>query len=564
MKVISRRDLASYKQRCTFIVGIFFTLYVLVVMRLFIVQVYQHDFFVKQAERQYHFDITSLAPRAPIFDRHGVLLADNLPVLSAFIAPHQCGSQTKLHDFLKTYYPDVYAKVLEFPTKNFFWLERKLTDTQVQSLKERAMKCGVKEIWFLDELRRFYPYAELLPIIGLTDIDNEGIAGIELLCSSILRGEGTVATAQKEGRFSKLYFDHVVKRKGHSGKSVMLTIDAALQFMVYQEVKKVVDHYHAEQGAALILNPDSGEILAMAIYRPGDNQENIQSEQVNIFVTDAYELGSVMKIFAACAALEEGVVQYDEEIDCEGKSTYIKKFLVTNWQSTGKIPFYQILPKSSNVGIAKIAHRLGVRLYDHLQKFGFGRRTGISFPGEVSGFISPPARWSASSLTVLSFGYEIMATLLQLGIATSVIATNGYAVKPHLLMNEIKQRENTNKERLYREKTMQQMKNILALIGERYAIPGYRVMGKTGTARRVKDGVYSDKNHLYTFAGIVEDPACTYRRVIITFMKESEDANLWAAQVAGPLFQRIAERMILAEHHGNWNTYMHHDEKQQE
>jgi len=259
-----------------------------------------------------------------------------------------------------------------------------------------------------------------------------------------------------------------------------------------------------------------------------------------------------MKVFTALAALEEGVVTPDELIDCEGKRAFIDGFRVENWKSLGDElqSFSTILARSNNVGMAKIAKRLGPKLHTHLRRLGFGRATGIRFPGERSGFVNPPHNWSSSSIIVLSFGYELMATILQLGKAFCVLANGGYTVQPSLVSEPAGRLSGATSQlvhrRLYSQKTIDQVKDILELKGwvkDRYAIEGYRIIGKTGTARVVKKGKYSTKHHVYTYGGIVERG--DYKRVVITFINEPAKAHMWATQVTLPLFHSVVEKMIV-------------------
>jgi stage V sporulation protein D (sporulation-specific penicillin-binding protein) len=270
----------------------------------------------------------------------------------------------------------------------------------------------------------------------------------------------------------------------------------------------------------------------------------------NNIVTECYEMGSVMKIFTAIAALEEGVVDYDEIIDCEGKIAYIDGFRLENptilllkilEKNNNKLPFFDVVRYSSNVGIAKIAKRLGKNLYKHLKKIGFGEKTNIQFPGERKGFVNHPDNWSKFSVMAMSFGYETTATLLQLGRAVSIVANDGYSVQPTLIKNS--SLENTKGIRLYEEREITSLNNILSAIGEKYPVSGYGVNGKTGTARLVVNGEYSKKKHTHTFAGFIEKGS--YKRVVITFICEPNQSNIWASQIAAPLFQKVAEKLAI-------------------
>jgi cell division protein FtsI/penicillin-binding protein 2 len=249
------------------------------------------------------------------------------------------------------------------------------------------------------------------------------------------------------------------------------------------------------------------------------------------------------------AAIEDGVVTSDELIDCEGPVAYIDGLRVENVtnvllnalrENHNILSFRDVIKYSCNVGVVKVVRRLGTKFYEHLRRVGFGTKTGIEFPGERAGFVNPPEHWSRSSLMVMSFGYEMTASLLQLGRAFAVIANDGYLVQPRLILAD---RQPVISQRLYKPETITTMKDILEQIGQKYGVKGCRVMGKTGTARCVRDGRYSKTAHNYTFVGIVEKDG--YRRVIVTFIKEPSKAQLWASEVAAPLFHRVAEKMVI-------------------
>lgn len=533
----------NYKVRVILVFLAFMAIYVVLVTRLFLLQIHQKDFFHMLAVQQHQVTLTSNPARGLIFDRSGtVALAFNREVQSAFILPHQLKQSEKTKRFVQANYPDVFARMNENKERHFLWLERHLSPERAAWLK----KNGTDDISLINEQKRFYPFESLAQLIGFTDIDNKGIAGIELGFDKTLQGVATQITIQRDARSGNHYFERAVDQEGSQGESLTLSIDSNLQFLAFEELKKTVDEYQAKLGSVMVMNPDTGEVLAIATYPTFDpNQKALPSLEVtkNNVVCECYELGSVIKAFSALAALEEGVVTLDEEIDCEGKVTSIDRFRVENWKSVGVLPFRDVMRMSSNVGTAKVAKRVGKKLYDHFCRVGFGKKTGIEFPGERDGFVNHPKNWSKPSIIVLSFGYETMISLVQLAQAFCLIANGGYLVRPTLLKKSKQDFE--KRERLYQESTINQIQEILESIGTRYDVPGYRVMGKTGSARCAEGKGYSLKRGIYTFAGIVEKG--NYRRVIITFVKEPEKHARWASEVAAPLFQRVAERMVLVD-----------------
>lgn len=546
----------DYRIRVFIVFALYTLLFTIILIRLFLVQIYQKNFFKVLAQQQYELEITLNPPRAALYDANGRELVFNRELMSVFVVPHQLVEKEKTLTFLKHSYPDVYKRVIQSPEKQFVWVDRKLSPDKY----ERLVKLDLHDLHFIGESQRFYPLVGAAQLLGYTDIDNNGVAGVELGCTQLLSGRPKSVKFQKDARSGLYYFDKLVQVQGEKGASVSLTIESCLQERVFYELRKTVQDLKAINGSALVVDPSSGRVLAMATYPSFDpNKKGIVDLEAmkNNTVCECYEPGSVMKAFCAMAAFEDGTVGFDELIDCEGRYGYIDGVKIENPTLTllrilaernNILPFCDVLRYSSNVGIAKVAKRLNSRLYFHLRRLGFGSKTGIEFPGERSGFVNPPEHWTKPSLIVLSFGYEIMVTLSQMTKAFSVIANGGYDMKLRLLNSDL---DSTNKARhkLYSDKTIEYMKTIMQSVCEKHQIPEFRIMGKTGTARCVKDGKYSNKHHTFTFGGIVEKG--DYKRVIVTFIKEPEKASLWASEVALPLFHRIAESMIVYDklHH---------------
>ena len=472
--------------------------------------------------------------RGQIFDRTGAAIACNFARNSAFVLPHQLKNENETHAYLKKHFP----KALEALTKNlkrkFVWLERGLSTARYEELVATAPK----DVHFIEEESRLYPYPALAPLLGKTDVDNNGIAGLELIFHDHLHGTPTLCTLEKDGRAAGHYFNKEVTLSGLPGHRLELSVDHQLQYLAAAEVEDFVKKFKAKGGGAIIMDPDTGEILSM-VTCPWTNESG--DEIKNIAVTEAYELGSVIKIFSTLAALSEQVVTLDEEIDNEGKGTTFGSFKVENWKDLGGLmPFREAIQHSSNVAIAKVTQRLGKDLYyHHLKRLGFGEKTGIEFPGERVGTLAHPSKWSKYSIISMSYGYEVAATLVQLARALSIIANGGYDVRPKLHMANGPQ----HGQRVYRTQVIDQVKEILESIGSKFGPAGIRSMGKTGTARVADKGGYSDSRHLYTFGGIVEHG--DWRRVIVTFVKEPKRSKLWASQVAAPLFGNIAQRLAV-------------------
>lgn len=522
-------------------------LYALIGINLYVIQIKQHEFYKKIAEQQYHVTITQTPLRGPIFDRTGRnYLAMNKDYIAAFILPTQLADKKRTLAFLQQHFPDIIKRFAHNKDKHFMFIKRRLSPEEITIINEEKNP----DIFLLSEPGRYYPLASASPIVGLTSIDNKGLLGIELLYNQTLAGKPTTCHLEKDARSGYYYFKKETTIQGDIGHPLQLTIDADLQFLVQEAVQQTVDTFNAKEATVIIMNPKNGEIISMLSY-PYFDPNNAHTANGNNFknkvITDAYELGSVMKVCAALAALEEGVVTADELIDCKNsRTTQIDGRTINTVQPHGTIPFTNVIALSNNIGIAIVAKRLDTKLYNHYKQLGFGRKTGIKFPGENAGFLNPPENWSKQSIISLSYGYEVATTLLQLACAFSTIAT-GYRVTP-ILCPALEDKAAQKGEKLYSDEARNIIKEILektTLYGtaRRAAIKGYRVMSKTGTANMLIDGKYSPEKNIYSCAGIVEKD--DYQRVIITCVKEAQQKRVYASTVAVPLFESVAERMLI-------------------
>ena len=537
----------SCKLRTFFIFVCFLFIYVVILFNLYLIQILNADYFANLAHKQYNITITTQPPRAIIYDRHKNPVAVNKESLSAFILPHKIEDPKNLKYFLNKNFPSALERLNNHKNKFFMYVKRKLTPEQLQLIDMN----NISDIKILTEPSRFYPIDSMGTIIGVTDIDNKGLFGIERELNKQLAGSSTTMTLEKDARSGHFYFKKETTIAGKDSQPVTLTIDSKLQFLANEELKDVISKFEAKEGAVIIINPDNGHILAMTNYPHFNPNEttNLDLELTkNCALTNSYEFGSVMKVFVALAALDEGVVTPDELIDCENvKQTKVDGMSFTTLFSAGLIPFSEVVEKSNNIGMVKVAKRLGPKLYDHYLRMGFGKKTGLGLGGEVNGFINHPTKWSKRSIISLSFGYEITATLLQLARAFGIIANNGYEVTPQLILKE-NDTTKTYPKRLYDEKVIDQIKAIMQNTvtkgtAKKAAIKGYKIMGKTGTANLVIDGTYNTSKNIYSFVGIIEKD--NYKRVIATYVKESPQKGLYSSLIVVPLFEQIAEKLLI-------------------
>lgn len=537
-----------HKSRSIIVFCFFCILYAILALNLFIIQIHHHAFYEQLGQKQYTTGITIPPPRAPIYDRSGVLpLAMNRESLSAFVLPKKIGSPEALESFLKRYFPQALERLHVSRDHYFMYIARKLSHEQLQLIQENALA----DIQLLNEPNRFYPIPCAGHILGMTDVDNKGLFGLELLFDEQLAGTPTSYSLEKDARSGHFYFKKQTMKEGKDGTPLCTTLDGTLQFLAYEELKTTIEQFHAKEGSVIVMDPTTGEIIAMATFPdfdPNKTKDVCIENTKNRIITEEFELGSVIKPFGVLAALEEGVVTVDELIDCQNTITaYIDKRRVNTVPSSvaGIIPFSEVIEKSNNIGMAKVVHRLSTKLYDHYVRIGFGKKTGIQFPGERAGFVNHPHNWSKQSLLSLSYGYEITATLLQLACAFCMIANDGYVITPTLLKGNLHTRSS---QPLYSAKTIATLKKILedtVLQGtaKKAHVKGYKVMSKTGTANLLVNGQYDRTRNIYTCAGIVQKGS--YQRVIVTFVKECPQKNMYASSVAAPLFERVAEKTLI-------------------
>lgn len=533
--------------RIIFIFFIFALLSLIAGVTLFHLQIRQHHFFIDLAQRQYTLKIVSTPERGIIYDKNNTLLSSNKEGVAAFIIPRTLQQPTEVLAFLSEHFPQAVARYEKNKDSYFCYVKRGLSEYEEQLIKNSHLS----DIQLLKEPRRIYHVPESLTITGITNRDNEGLFGLEWLYNKELTGTPSEYTLEKDAHSH--YFSSTKKEltEGTVATSLHTTLDAQLQRIAQEELTKKAEEFHAQEGGLLIMDPQTGEILAAATYPHFElnalTELDMRTTKNNCF-TQCYEFGSVCKAFTALAALEEKIVTPDEIIDCHNtKLAYFKKRKITTVTPQGKVTFEEVIQHSNNIGIAKVAFRLQERLYDYLKKLGFGQKTGVHFPGQQYGFINPPNNWSAHSIISLSYGYEMSATLSQIVRAFAVFANNGRLVTPHI----IKQKTCPLYPQVASDETIQIMRTILQKTSSkgtgRYGnIPGYTVLAKTGTANFLVNGKYDPDKKIYCFAVIIEHGE--YKRVIGCYLKDTSHKRSYASTIVAPLCRTVMEKMIIHEH----------------
>jgi len=542
------------------VTGVFVMAFVLMAGRAFQLQVLQGDDFKERAERQ-HQRVVPLSPqRGTIYDRNGEEMAVSIEVDSIYANPQ------KIEDAPGT--AKALAVALDLPLdkvrrklqsgNSFQWLKRRVTPREGDAVRKLEL-AGVQTV---KEHRRFYPNSAIgAQLVGFTGLDPEGLEGLELEYDTLLLGQsGYLVTGRDAlGRGMGVGDDSV--REGVHGNSLHLTIDRNLQYLVEKELAAGVKAAGARAGMAVLLDPHSGQVLAMASqpdYNPNAIGDYRPSQWRNRAICDTYEPGSTFKLFVLAAALEEGVVDRKDKIYCENGSFRVGGRYIHDHKKYGQLTVEEVLKYSSNIGVSKISKKLERELfYRYIRDFGFGDTLGIDLPGEVGGTVHSPDRWFEVDLAAISFGQGLTVTTLQMANAVSAIANGGYLMQPYVVDKVlagdgriVAQNHPQLLRQVISEKTSGVMREMMAEVvdeggtGTRARVPGFRVAGKTGTAQKVDPvtGGYSVDKRVASFVGFVpaEDP-----KLVLAITVDEPQGVQYGGIVAAPIFSRIASQALI-------------------
>ena len=511
-------------------------------------QVKQHDSLVARATRQQQAAINLSPMRGVIYDRNGNELARSVAVKSLYASPGDitdpAGMADKLSDLLDIDRDDLYKRLVS--GRAAVAVKRKLDDKEVAGIEKLALP-GLR---FIDEMKRFYVSgANASHILGFVDIDERGVGGIELSYDKAIRGQGGRLLLDVDA-LNKSY-DHSVEDPV-PGANVALTIDLVIQSHVEKALAAAVRSTRARGGQIVVIRPATGEILALANYPTFDPNKMSGSTEIqrrNRAVETAFEPGSIFKLVTYSAALEEKLIRPNTLIDCGGGQIRVADRVIHD-HPYGLLTAAQALAKSSNVAAIKIGMKLGnERLASYIERFGFGRRTGIELPGESRGLFQPASEWGPTTIGSIPMGHEIGVTAVQAAAAYACIANGGEWVKPHLVervtspAGEILEEHHPEKRQVVSEATATTLKAMLEGVvvqgtGKAARMGGYSAAGKTGTAQKIDEasGRYSQTRYVASFAGFapVENPevAC------VVSIDEPVGAHLGGA-VSAPVFARV-------------------------
>ena len=526
-----------------------------IVVRLVQLQVLDRPKYELQAARQSERTINLDPRRGPIVDRHGRDLAVSVDVESIYAVPTDIEDPVRAAARLAGPLGlDAAARrtlVAQLQkTRAFVWVRRKVDASMAQAVRDLQLE----GIGFVTENRRYYPQKELASqVIGYVGLDNTGMSGIEYAFEDEIKGRAAKMVIRTDARRRPL--GHIDK-PSTDGHTVVLTLDETIQHAAERELERAVSETGSIGGMAIVMEPHTGEILALA-HRPTFNPNRFQaypsSRWRNRAVADSWEPGSIFKIFTAAAALSERVVDPEETIDCGHGFVEIAGQRINDHNVFDQLRFKDVMAKSSDVGMVRVAQRLGRENFNrYMRSFGFGVPTGVDLPGEATGLLRPTQKWSALSLASLSFGQEIGVTAMQLASAVSAVANGGVLMRPAIVRhvedregNIVRQARPEIVRRVLEPDTVTAMTAILEGVvehgtGVKAAVPGYVVAGKTGTAQKVDpNGRYSMIDHIASFVGFV--PARRPAIVVLVSLDTPRGPRNQGGDVAAPLFARIAE-----------------------
>jgi cell division protein FtsI (penicillin-binding protein 3) len=502
----------------------------------------------RMASNQHRQTIDVQPHRGTIYDRRGLELAIGSPAITVYANPRQirdpravavAAGQTLGLD------PDKLYPLLADRSHGFVYVERQADADKAQALQRR----NIVGLGFYPEEKRIYPQQRVgSSVVGYAGVDNKGLSGLELALDRVLTGRRGEKTIVKDpfGRTLEV----VGSKPGSDGQNVYLTIDHTIQGQVERILRATQERWQARSASAVVMDPRTGAILALAV-EPGFNANrspNVSDDRKrNRAVTDTYEPGSTLKIVTISAALESGLVKPTTRYRLPPTIQVAdRKIHDAEPRGTVTLNVEQILSLSSNVGVVTIAEALGKeRIARWIKRFGFGRRTGIEYPGESKGIVLPPNKWSGSTIGNVPIGQGIAVTALQMIAAYSAIANEGVWVEPHLV-----ERVGNGapvqpaRRRIMSVGTAQAVRHMLRQVveegtGTTAQVPGYRIAGKTGTAAKPDErGGYSSYKYVASFVGFV--PVKNPRVVILVTVDEPKGA-IWGGVVAAPAFSEIAK-----------------------
>ncbi len=533
----------------------------IIVARLFQLQVVDHVQLKTKTIEQNQDKKDIIPKRGTIFDRNMTILARSIPGYSVFLDPLEGQSSSEQWSLAKKV-----ANILELSSDKlnvikgqiekqapFIWIARKIQEDRAN----RIMKMNLNGVYLLEENKRFYPQGKRAAhVLGRVNIDEEGISGIEYKYNEVLHGKEGEGLILRDAKRRRYHFETL--SAPIDGKDLVLTLDETIQYIAEQALQQAVVQTRAQWGTVIVSEPHTGDILALANYPTYDLNHTPDLRtglDRNKAIHHTFDPGSTFKIVTFSAAIENNSVHFTETFDCsKGYFVYAGNTFMDH-ERMGILSFPQVFIHSSNVGTINIGLRIGEKnLFRAIELFGFGQRTGVDLPAEEQGLLNPLNRWTKISVASHSIGYEISVTPLQMLQALNIIANRGIKVPPRILKNirdsgiEIPVSP-LNHERVISEHTASKLRAYLQQVvlegtGTTAKIPGYTVLGKTGTAQKYdrEAKAYISSAHIASFVGFVDKEGPLFSMLVVI---DDPQGFYYGGQVAAPVFREISEKILL-------------------
>jgi len=535
-----------------------FSLFLLLAFQLVCIQMMENPVLDDKAEGQHCVNMRVEAKRGRIFDCSKKVLAMSVPVKSVYadpkLVPEPALAAKKLSAVLGAGERALEERLRR--KKRFVWLARKVDDETAA----RVDMLSLEGIYLTDEMKRFYPNAELLShVLGFVGIDNDGLEGMELYADAFLRGKPGWRAIVRDGKRREILPFRSQDIPPVDGRDIILTIDAVIQNIAEVELDKAFREFNAKGGSCIVMRPGTGDILAMANvppYNPNDVGASLMESRRNRAMTDMLEPGSTFKVITGAAALDRGAVVMDDVFFCENGAFRTHGRTLHDHHPYGNLSFLQVIQKSSNIGAAKVGMRLGEEgLHSYIRRFGFGEPTGIDLRGEAAGIVHPLNRWSKLSISRIPMGHEISVTPLQMICAVSAIANGGFLMKPRIIDGIVDSEGNVLRSftprvrrQVIGEESSRCMVEVMKAVvsdqgtARRAVLEGYTAAGKTGTAQKIEeDGRYSHRYFFGSFVGFApaDDPAIA----VIVVLDEPRPVY-YGGTVAAPVFRSVSQKVL--------------------
>ena len=533
-------------------------LLILIVVRVFYIQVVDYEKLNKYAEDLWSRELPIEANRGLILDRNGKVLADNLTTTSLVLIPNQIKDKEKttkeLSEILNVSYEDMKEHVYKETS-----IERVHPEGRRLSydIAEKISSLEIEGVYLVKEAKRYYPYGNLLShTLGYVGIDNQGLSGLELKYDEYLTGKSGAIKYFSDAKGNKLNLSDIYIEP-QSGMNIQLTIDLNIQQSIERELDNIVDMFKPDNALAIVMDPNTGEILGIG-SRPDYDPNNYKkySQEVlnrNLPVWSSYEPGSTFKIITTATAVEEGVVNLDKDTFYDAGSVKVDGSTLRCWKAGGHghQTFLQVLQNSCNPGFVKLGQLLGKEtLFNYIRQFGFGSKTGVDLNGESEGIIFDIEKVGNVELATSAFGQGISVTPIQQVNAVSAVVNGGNLLKPYVVKNILESETNTIIEKktktvvrkVISKKTSlimrRALESVVALGGGKSAfIEGYRIGGKTGTAQKVQDGRYLVNNYIMSFMSVV--PSNNPKAILYLAIDNPKNTALLSSYTTTPIARRI-------------------------